>query len=350
MRALTVVPLKANSAEVQDFPEPPESDGPLLVRTIAVGVCGTDLEIIRGDYGWSPPGEERLVLGHESIGQVLEAPAGSGLAAGDLVVGIVRRPDPVPCYACAKGEWDACRNGQYTEHGIKEIHGFMREHYRAKVDAVVKVDGALGHRGVLMEPTTVVAKAWEQTLLAGNRAAWEPAHAVVVGAGPIGLLAAMIGRQKGLEVTVVDQVTSGPKPGLVQQLGATYHAGSIGDLSADADVVIECTGVPSVIATAAGKAASGGVVCLTGISPVGSSTTFDLGSLARNMVLANQSIVGSVNANRRHYEAAAAALASADPAWLDGLISRKVPLEQFESALTRQPDDVKVVVQLGEVS
>src|SRR5947199_4475580 len=97
MRALTVTPGQADSARLEEVPEPPAQDGPVLVQTLAVGVCGTDLEITEGKYGWPPPGRTRLILGHESLGRVLEAPADSGFAPGDLVVGIVRRPDPVPC-------------------------------------------------------------------------------------------------------------------------------------------------------------------------------------------------------------------------------------------------------------
>ena len=130
MRAVTVVPLKANTVDLTELPEPPEEDGPVLVRTRAIGVCGTDIEIIAGDYGWAPPGEDRLALGHESLGEVLEAPGGSGFAPGDLVVGIVRRPDPEPCLNCAVGQWDMCRNGNYTEWGIKQHHGYARERYR----------------------------------------------------------------------------------------------------------------------------------------------------------------------------------------------------------------------------
>ena len=114
MRAITVRPGKANSAQLEEIAEPPLSDGNLLVRARALGVCGTDREIVSGDYGRAPPGEERLVLGHESLGTVERAPKGSDFAVGDLVVGIVRRPDPVPCPACAVGEWDMCRNGRYT--------------------------------------------------------------------------------------------------------------------------------------------------------------------------------------------------------------------------------------------
>jgi threonine dehydrogenase-like Zn-dependent dehydrogenase len=346
MKAITVVPGKADSATLEELPEPTE--GSVLVDTIAVGICGTDAEIAAGDYGWAPPGHERLVLGHESIGRVAEAPEGSGLSAGDLVVGIVRRPDPVPCYNCAAGEWDFCRNGQYTEHGIKSLDGFMREHYRAEPDALVRVDPSLGELGVLLEPTSVVAKAWEQAERIGARATFKPKIAVVMGAGPIGLLAAMIGRQKGLEVHVFDQVTGGLKPDLVKAIGAEYHTGTVEASVGDPDIIIECTGVPSLVFDAIEHIGSGGVVCLTGVSPTGRSLSIDAGLVNRSMVLANEAVVGSVNANRRHYEQAAEALAAADNGWLGQLISRKVPIERFQEALDHKPDDVKVVLQIGE--
>jgi glucose 1-dehydrogenase len=350
LKAITVLPGKSGSARLDELSEPPESDGPLLVDTLAVGICGTDLEISSGDYGWAPEGRERLVLGHESIGRVADAPAGSGLAAGDLVVGIVRRPDPVPCYSCAVGDWDFCRNGQYTEHGIKALDGFMREHYRVAADAVVKVDAALGLLGVLLEPTSVVAKAWEQAERTGNRVTWKPERVVITGAGPIGLLAALLGVQRGLEVHVIDQVTSGLKPDLVAALGATYHTGKVEDACSSPDVIIECTGVATLVFDAIDHVGPGGVVCLTGVSSIGRSLTIDAGMVNRDAVLQNECIVGSVNANRRHYEAAADALAKADPAWLQRLITRKVPIEQFASALQREPDDVKVIIEIGAAS
>src|SRR5579862_5056244 len=173
MKALTVMPLKADSAEVEDIDEPSPDEGEVLVETIAVGVCGTDAEIVSGGYGWAPPGRSRLVLGHESLGRVLEAPAGAPVSAGDFVVGIVRRPDPVPCDNCAVGEWDFCRNGQYTERGIKAHDGYCSERYRITPDFAVKVDPSLGLLGVLLEPTSVVAKAWEQIQRIGGRAHWD---------------------------------------------------------------------------------------------------------------------------------------------------------------------------------
>ena len=347
MKAITVVPGKANSVNLEQFDEPAAGEGSVLVETIAVGICGTDLEITSGEYGWAPPGHERLVLGHESIGRVRDAPSGSGLAEGDYVVGIVRRPDPVPCYNCAAGEWDFCRNGQYTEHGIKSLDGFMREHYRADAEALVKIDAKLGELGVLLEPTSVVAKAWEQAEHVGARATWHPRVAVITGAGPIGLLAALIGVQKGLEVHVFDQVTEGLKPDLVRQLGATYHTGPIEQSVEGPDVIIECTGVPTLVFDAIEHVGSGGVVCLTGVSPTGRSLTIDAGIVNRSMVLSNEGVVGSVNANRRHYEQAAAALAGADAGWLGRLITRKVPIDDFAQAFDRQPDDVKVVLQIS---
>ncbi|HUZ21353.1 MAG TPA: glucose 1-dehydrogenase [Acidimicrobiales bacterium] len=347
MRAITVRPRHASSAEVTDVPEPDESEGPVLVETIAVGVCGTDIEIVSGDYGWAPPGRDRLVLGHESLGRVVDAPSGSGFATGDLVVAIVRRPDPVPCYSCGAGEWDECRNGQYTEHGIKELDGFMRERYRVQPDALVAVDRGLGELGVLLEPTTVVAKAWEQAEEVGNRVTWRPRTALVVGAGPIGILAALLGMQKGLEVHVIDRVEQGTKPDLVRALGAAYHTGKLADACPDPDIIVECTGVPSLVADSLAALGTGGVLCLTGVSPTGTTTELDLGAVARSAVLGNKSVFGSVNANRRHYEAGAKALGAADHDWLAKLISRRVPLEQFHEALERRPDDVKVVVEVS---
>src|SRR5262249_42359603 len=191
MRAITVSPGLADSARLDDVPEPPPADGAVLVRSLALGVCGTDREILSGAYGSAPPGEPRLVLGHESLGEVEDAPEDCGLAAGDLVVGIVRRPDPVPCVACAAGEWDMCRNGRYTERGIKERNGYGAERFRLEPDFAIKVDPTLGVLGVLLEPASILAKAWDHTERIGHRArAWQPKCLLVTGAGPIGLLAA----------------------------------------------------------------------------------------------------------------------------------------------------------------
>ncbi|HEV7965284.1 MAG TPA: alcohol dehydrogenase catalytic domain-containing protein, partial [Actinoplanes sp.] len=222
MRALTVQPLKPNSLELSDLPDPSPGPGELLVDGLALGICGTDRELISGAYGF---GNDRMILGHESLGRVRTAPADSGFEAGDLVVGVVRRPDPVPCGACGHGEFDMCRNGEYTERGIKQRDGYGSEQWTVETDYAVKLDPGLHDLGVLMEPTTVVAKAWEQVERIGNRAWFQPERVLVTGAGPIGLLAALMAVQHGLELHVLDRNTSGPKPKLVRDLGGVYHSG-----------------------------------------------------------------------------------------------------------------------------
>jgi threonine dehydrogenase-like Zn-dependent dehydrogenase len=348
MKAITVEPKKPGTARYEDFPEPELSEGSVLVEAIAVGVCGTDVEIVEGKYGWAPPGKTRLVLGHESLGRVIDPGSSKSLKKGDLVVGIVRRPDPVPCPNCAVGEWDMCTNGQYTERGIKEIHGFMSERWRTEPEYAIKVDPTLGILGVLLEPMTVITKALEQVQMVGQRAYWEPRTALVTGAEPIGLLAALRLCTRNLEVHILDRIDSGPKPELVRDLGATFHTGSVLDLGFNPDVIIECTGVGSVIADSIQKLGSGGIICLTGIG-AGGATGRVVADMASAAVLKNNVIVGSVNANKRHWYRAGENLAHADQAWLGRLITRREKPENFKHALEREPDDVKVVIQFSEI-
>ncbi len=348
MKAITVEAKKPGTARLEDVQEPDPRDGSVIVEAIAVGVCGTDVEIAEGKYGWAPPGKTRLVLGHESLGRVLDPGPTGGLAKGDLVVGIVRRPDPVPCPNCAVGEWDMCRNGQYTERGIKQIDGFMSERWRTEPEYAMKIDRSLGLLGVLLEPTTVVAKAWEQVAAIGQRAFWEPRIVLVTGAGPIGLLAALVARQHGLEVHVLDRTFGGPKPELVRALGATYHMGTVASVGLAPDVIIECTGVGQVIADAIQAVGAGGIVCLTGVGSGGRVNPLVTADVAAAMVLGNNAVVGSVNANKRHWYKAGEVLARADRSWLGRLVSRRERPEDFASALKRAPDDIKVVIQFAE--
>jgi threonine dehydrogenase-like Zn-dependent dehydrogenase len=345
MRAATVVPGDRSSAGVTERPEPVAADGDLTVDGLLVGVCGTDVEITVDGYGWLPPGADRLVLFHESLGQVRTAPAGSGFAAGDLVVGVVRRPDPEPCGACAAGHWDFCLNGEYTERGIKERDGYGSTTWTVEPGFAIKLDPALGDLGVLTEPTSVVAKAWEQAEHVGGRAYFAPKTALVTGAGPIGLLAALLGVQRGLDVHVLDRVTDGPKPDLVRQVGATYHH-DIDDLGVKPDVVIECTGVGELVFDVLRRTGRNAVTVLTGLSGGKRSVPVPASAINDSLVLENDALVGSVNANLDNYRQAGKALAAADPEWLRQLVTRRVPLDRWTEALDRQPNDVKVVVDL----
>lgn len=351
MRALTVIPLQADSAAVVELPDPEPAPGELLVEGLALGVCGTDIEIVSGEYGWAPEGEERLVLGHESLGRVasVDAAPDAGFAVGDLVVGVVRRPDPVPCGACGAGEFDMCLNGEYTERGIKQIHGYGSSMWTVEADYAVRLDPSLESVGVLMEPTTIVAKAWDHIERIAARAYTKQERVLVTGAGPIGLLAALLGSQRQLEVHVLDRAESGLKPELVQALGATYHSAGVAKAveSCRPDVIIEATGVAQLVFDAMQGTAAGGIVCLTGVSPTGRQLEVDAGAVNRELVLENDVVFGSVNANLRHYEMAREALAAADRGWLERLITRRVPLSQFADALERRGDDVKVVIELG---
>ena len=224
----------------------------------------------------------------------------------------------------------------------------MSERWRIEPEYAMRVDPSLGLLGVLLEPTTVVAKAWEQVAAVGQRAFWEPRRVLVTGAGPIGLLAALVGVQRGLEVHVLDRVESGPKPDIVRDLGATYHVGAVADLGFQPDVIVECTGVGQVIADSVAGIGAGGVVCLTGVGTGGRTGVVPVADIAAHIVLGNQVFVGSVNANKRHWYKAGQVLARADRKWLARLVSRREQPENFSRALERTPDDIKVVVQFAE--
>ena len=198
-----------------------------------------------------------------------------------------------------------------------------------------------------LEPTTVVAKAWEHIVSIGRRTFWDPQTVLVVGAGPIGLLGALIAVQHGGEVHVLDRVDSGPKPALVKELGATYHTGPVADTGLRPDIVLECTGVVSLVQQSIASVSPGGIVCLTGVGPA-EAAAGSAAALATEAVLKNLVVFGSVNANRRHYYRAAKALAAADRGWLAQLITRRVTMEEVQTGLQRAPDDVKVIMEMAQ--
>ena len=344
MRALTVLPRQPRTLALSNLEEPVAGERQLLARTLALGVCGTDREIIAGDYGEAPEGADRLIIGHESLAEVVSAPAASGFATGDLIVGIVRRPDPVPCASCAAGEWDMCRNGLYTEHGIKGAHGYAAERFAIDAQYAVKIDPTLRDTGVLLEPASIVAKAWDHIERIAGRAVWQPRTVLVTGAGPVGLLAAMMGVQRGLDVTLFDRAQDGIKPRLAETLGARYDTGELSKLKPRPDIIIECTGAPAVIIAALEITSPAGIVCLAGLSSGHHKVEIASDVLGRTMVLENDVVFGTVNANRRHYAMAADALAAADQDWLRMMITRRVPLSAWADAFERRAGDVKTVI------
>jgi glucose 1-dehydrogenase len=317
---------------LEDVPEPSIEEGELLVEAVALGICGTDRELTQRPR--RVPGRGYMVLGHESLGRVLEAPPGSGFVPGQLVVGTVRRPDPVPCFFCASGESDLCENGGFTERGLSGRDGFGAERYRLEVEFAVHVDPALGVLGVLIEPASIVAKGWEKL---DRLVSLRRSRALVLGAGPIGLLAALLAVQRGYEVHVVDQMNCGVKPEQVRTLGAVYHD-SLRGVDDPFDVVMECTSV--LTREAVRRAGPSGAVCFVAGGQDGLSDP-DLTS--------NRALVGIVNSNRRHFVAGHEALLRADRTWLAGLLSPRLPLERWREAFEPQgAGDIKAVVRFDD--
>jgi threonine dehydrogenase-like Zn-dependent dehydrogenase len=241
-----------------------------------------------------------------------------------------------------------CRNGEYTERGIKGLDGYGAELVTIEQDFAIPVPEGLGNLGVLTEPSSILAKAWEQIDRIATRACSVHERVLVIGAGPIGMFAALMGRQRDLEVHVLDRAETGVKPFAVKALGAEYHTGDITDISkqCNPDVVIECTGVAELVAGAMQHTAPGAIVCLTGVS-ASRTLSLDIGALNNELVLENDVVFGSVNAGRRHFEQAVKALTDADQDWLRGLITRTVPFERWTDALEKGDDDIKVVVEFS---
>lgn len=347
MKAAAVVPGKPELSTVRELADPTPAPGELLVQGLLAGVCATDLGVAESAHGSLPPDRDWMIPFHESLGRVLHAPAISGFREGDYLVGVVRRPDPKPCAACAAGQWDFCINGGYTECGIKELDGFGAQRWTVEPRFAIHVPKALGELGVLTEPASTVAKAWEQAETIGERSYFAPKHVLVTGAGPIGLLAALMGVQQGFRVHVLDKVTEGPKPDLVRDLGAHYH-NNLDELDFDPALVIEATGSAELVFELLRRTAPNAITVLTGIS--GSKRTVHVpgGAVNDELVIDNDVVVGSVNANLRHYRQAVQALDAADRDWLRRLISRRVPLHDFTDALQSDTNDIKVTVDLRD--
>ena len=348
MRAITLLPGRPDSAALEEVPEPDPGEGAILVDGVALGICGTDAEIVRGEYGEAPPGAERLILGHESLGRVAEAPEGSGFAAGDLVVGIVRRPDPLPCPSCAAGEWDFCRNGGYTERGIKALHGYGSERWRIDPEFAVKLDpGARRARrahgadhdrrqGVGADRPHHGARARSSRTACSSPAPGRSASSPRCSRS-----------SAATRSTCSTAARTGRKPELVRALGATYHTGGVRDVDPPPDVIVEATGADQVVLDAMGHTAANGVVCLTG----------DLLRRARDPARR-----GRAEPVARARERPRLRLGQREPPPLRGGgrgAGRRRPADGWSGSspaacrstagtrrCTREPDDIKVVVEL----
>lgn len=354
MRAVAVIPHHAGSERLIETERPEPAPGEALVRVERVGICGTDREIVSGAVGEAPPGEDQLIIGHESFGVVERTNGAAGVRAGDRVAAIVRRPDGCP--ACQAGQWDMCLWGRYTERGIRGRHGFLSEYYTERPEFLVVAPDTLHNVGVLIEPASVIAKAVAEAYAAQRRLPWAPERALVLGAGPIGLLATFALRLRGLEVYTLDVAAEdAPKAELVRACGARYVDGrrtTVADVARTAgnlDLMIEATGATTLVFQAMEALGTNGALVLTGVSGGSRTLEVDGNRLNLAMVMGNKLVVGSVNANRGHFEAAVRDLTTIQERWpelLPRLITRRVPLASFTQALARDPDGIKSVVEL----
>lgn len=357
MRALAVFP-ERRELRLIEIPAPARpSERQVLVRIREVGVCGTDREICDFKYGTPPPGSDRLVLGHEAVGEVVEVGTRvRTLAPGDLVAITVRRPCEDPkCVACRVGRQDFCISGGFRERGIKGADGYMTELVVEDERYLVRVPHRLAEVGVLIEPLTVAAKAAVDLDAILRRYPWEPfgLRALVLGAGPIGLLSAMmlIGRNTTTFVYSREAADS-DRAALARSFGAEYVSAAdtpLSDLPArvgNADIIFEAAG-PSKVAFGALRAlAPNGVCILSGIPGGHAPIEIDLDGIMRNIVLKNQVLFGTVNASRAAFEGAVRQLEqfmALFPGAVRGLITHHVRLEDALELLHR-PSGIKQVV------
>jgi glucose 1-dehydrogenase len=355
VQAVVVTPGKKDSLRLEDHEVPTPGRGELLLKVLKVGICGTDRDIIEGFYGEAPAGSDYLVLGHESICRVHGVGDHvRGFRKGELVVPTVRRNCPENCLSCRSGQSDMCLTGHYREHGIKRLHGFAREFAVTDRDFVVKLPEPLADLGVLLEPTAVVEKGVVQTYrIQEARMTWKPRNALVLGAGPVGLLATAILRLKGLEVhTVATRPEESLKARLVRQTGAEYvdsKKAVVSALKNRYDMVFEATGSTSVALQAQNLTSVNGIVSYLGIYRQERST-YDAGKGFTDLVLGNRALFGSVNANVSYFLRGAKDLPLIERKWkgfLARIITKRAsPAEDLSAAYAYAgEDEIKTVIE-----
>lgn len=360
MQALAVFPAKKH-LQLVEVPQPKlQRATDVLLRVHEVGLCGTDREIISFEHGSPPPGSDHLILGHESLAEVVEAGREvHSLRPGDLVVAIVRRPCSHPeCRPCRAGRSDFCITGDFTERGIKQADGFLTEYVLDDQEYLVKVPKPLADVAVLIEPLTVISKAVIQARAIQDRLPYEQGlqRGLVLGAGPVGLLGAMVLVANGYETVVYSrEPEDGDKGRLVHSLGASYISAasqpieSLAEKTGEFDLVLEAVGFAPVMMAAARSLRANGVVALTGIPAEGAAAEIAVGRSLREMVLKNQVVFGTVNAGRRDYLAAIQQLEQfmfLFPESVHKLITSRRPLGEASSMLAHR-DGIKNVVQLS---
>jgi len=353
VRALAVLPGKPHSTQVVEVPDVRPREGEVLLRTLEVGVCGTDREIDEGLFGAAPEGEERLVIGHESLARVERD--GNGFARGDLVAATVRRPCG-ECAPCAEGAPDSCETGRYRERGIMRLHGFASELVVEAPENLVAVPRSLGRLGVLAEPASVCERGLRHARAIGGRQPWSPRRTLVLGAGAIGMLTTYLLRLADFEVWTVARGPSGSdKAELVEASGARYVSISetpVEHLVEDVggfDVVVEATGNAQLMLDAVGMLRRNGVACLLGLDGRAQEISVEGKVIGVDAILGNRALFGSVNAHRVDWRAAVGHLDEARARWpeaLEQFVGLRVDLDRFQEAFDYR--GVKATLRLAD--
>ncbi len=355
MKAIAITPLEKNSQRLIQADKPILKDNEVLVKVLQAGVCRTDLEIVDGLYGQAPADSKYLIMGHESIGEIAEVGASvSSFNVGDLVVRTVRRPCPEKCLNCKNGQNDMCLTGNYTEIGIKGIHGIMSEYYAEKPQGLVPVPKQHQNVGVLLEPLSFVEKVIDQTLKAQTRMYWDLKSAVVMGSGPIGILASMVLRSMNVETNVIARSREGNlKSAIVEETGAKYYSTSrygieeIIQKTGKADLVMETTGYSPMVLEGLKFLNTNGVLCLTSITGDDRFRTVDISKININLVLNNNLILGVVNANYQNYVRGVERFSEFENRWpglTSKLITQVVNCLDYQEAFHKNSDDIKRVI------
>jgi glucose 1-dehydrogenase len=343
MLALVAQPGHAHTTRVDEIPAAQAREGEVLVRTLEVGVCGTDREISEGLFGVAPADEQVLVLGHEALAVVERS--GYGFSRGDLVTATVRRSCG-HCAACAEAAPDSCLSGDYSERGITRLHGYARELVAEDPAELVAIPNSLGRLGVLAEPTSICERALRHARTIGDRQPWQLERALVIGAGAIGLLMTYLLRLADVEVWTASLE---PENDLVEQCGANYVSTQHAELTdvGKFDLVVEAAGNAQLMAQALGLLRRSGVACILGIDPRAQTVEVDGRTLGVDLILENRVLFGSVNAQRRDWLAAVADLDRAHERWpeaLDRFVKLRVGLDRFQEAFEHRDGKATLVL------
>ena len=358
MKAIVVRPHVRDSIHMSDMPDPELGPVDVAVRMIRVGLCATDAEIEHGIYGEAPEGSEFLILGHENFGVVEDVGRRvKGWKPGDFVVARVRRPCGA-CAHCTCGENDMCTSGHYSERGIMRRHGFMSEFYVESPQFLHRIPKRVRDVAVLLEPMSVVEKGIDHAFLLQRRMnGWTPRLGLALGAGPIGLLAAAVMRIRGLRTVVVGrEEPTDLRAQIVRQLGAEYLSVANRTLFdvvkeiGEPDLIMEATGSSQVVFDAMQVLSKNGVLCLLSVTSGERQNPEPTDLINQRVVLGNQVIFGSVNANARHFDAGVKDLVAIEKTWpgvLQRLLTNPIPWQDHRAWFTNRGRDIKATLEIA---